>query len=65
MCQVFRVPELEPLEDDEEVHIAEEKSEEKDLGDKLEPDFKSAFEVDCVEALEDDSTNHMDDGDDN
>jgi hypothetical protein len=45
------IPELEPLEDDEEVHVAEEEAEEEDLGDELEDDFHGALEIESVVAL--------------
>lgn len=52
MGLVLGVPGLEPLEDDEEVHVAEEEPEEEDLGDELEDDLHGALEVEGVVALE-------------
>ncbi len=51
MSCVEGIPDLEPLEDDEEVHVPEEEAEEEDLGDELEDDFHGALEIESVVAL--------------
>lgn len=64
MRSICHVPQFEPLEDDEEIHISEEQSQEEHLRHEFEPYFEGAFEVECVEEFEEDAHYHVQDGND-
>lgn len=62
MGRILGVPQLEPLENDEEIHVPEEKTEEEHLRYELKPDLKFPFEVERVEQFEEDSADHVQNG---
>jgi hypothetical protein len=64
MQLILGIPEFEPLEDDQEVHVPKEKAEEENLGDELEEDLHSSFEVKSIVAFEHYSYKHMNDSND-
>lgn len=59
---IFR---LEPLADDQDVHPAEKCEQKKEGRDELEVEIESVAEVDTVQALQNDTERHLDDGKDN
>lgn len=50
---------VDPLGNDEGVHVAEEAVEDEDLGDELEEEVNVVAEVNVVESFEDDSEGHL------
>jgi len=61
--RILGVPQLEPLENDEEIHVSEEETEEEHLRHELKPDLKLSLEVERIQQFEEDSADHVQDGD--